>query len=77
MKIFSGVLDATNIFKTPLIRGHTTTDSPYLAPTPYRGKRNESAYIPLIAQKLADIHQTSIENIANITTKNAEKIFSI
>lgn len=51
------------------------TDAPYLAPVPYRGKRNESAYIPLVAQKLADIKQVSIETLAEITTANATKIF--
>lgn len=51
------------------------TDAPYLAPVPYRGKRNESAYIPVIAQMVADIRQAGIETVADITTKNAEKIF--
>ena len=51
------------------------TDAPYLAPVPYRGKRNESAYIPLVAQRLADIKQVSIETLAEITTANATKIF--
>ncbi len=51
------------------------TDAPYLAPTPYRGKRNESSYIPIIAEKLAEIKQVSIEEIAEITTRNADKIF--
>ena len=51
------------------------TDSPYLAPVPYRGKRNESAYIPLIAQKLAEVKQVSLEEIALQTSQNAEKIF--
>ncbi|POS02935.1 TatD DNase family protein [Flavobacterium croceum DSM 17960] len=53
------------------------TDAPYLAPVPYRGKRNESSYIPIIAQKLAEIHQVSIAEIAEITTNNAKEIFSI
>ncbi|MFV0605841.1 MAG: TatD family hydrolase [Niabella sp.] len=53
------------------------TDAPYLAPVPYRGKRNEPAYIPFIAQKLADIQQISIEEIAGITTKNAENLFKL
>jgi TatD DNase family protein len=53
------------------------TDSPYLAPVPYRGKRNESSYIPLIAQKLAEIYNVSIEEIARITTENAKEIFNI
>ena len=51
------------------------TDAPYLAPTPYRGKRNESAYMPLIAEKIAELKQVSIEEVARITTTNAEKIF--
>lgn len=52
------------------------TDAPYLAPTPYRGKRNESSYIPLIAEKMVDIMQIPLEDIANITTENARKLFS-
>lgn len=52
------------------------TDAPYLAPTPYRGKRNESSYIPLIAEKLAEIMQMNPETIAEITTGNAAEIFS-
>lgn len=51
------------------------TDSPYLAPVPYRGKRNESSYIPLIAEKLADIKGVSIEKVAEITSKNALELF--
>jgi TatD DNase family protein len=51
------------------------TDSPYLAPMPYRGKRNESSYIPLIAKKVAELKNISIEEVENITTKNANFIF--
>ncbi len=51
------------------------TDAPYLAPIPYRGKRNESTYIPLIAQKIADIKKCNITEVATITTKNAVNIF--
>lgn len=51
------------------------TDSPYLAPEPYRGKRNEPSYIPLIARKLADALGTDSENIKKITTTNALKLF--
>lgn len=51
------------------------TDAPYLAPVPYRGKRNESAYIPLIAERLATIKQCSVEDIASITYQNALKLF--
>ncbi len=51
------------------------TDSPYLAPKPYRGKRNESAYIPLIAQKLSEVIQLSIDDIARMSTENANKVY--
>ena len=53
------------------------TDSPYLAPVPYRGKRNESAYTVLVAQKLALIYGISVEEIAAITTKNSKDVFGI
>jgi TatD DNase family protein len=53
------------------------TDSPYLAPTPKRGKRNESSYLPYIAKKVAELHQLSVEEIAQITTKNAEQLFQL
>jgi TatD DNase family protein len=53
------------------------TDCPYLTPAPYRGKRNESSYIPLIAEKLSEIKGISIEQVAEITTNNAKKIFNI
>lgn len=51
------------------------TDSPYLAPVPYRGKRNESAYIPLIANKLAAVKSVDVEEVGRVTNKNAKKIF--
>ncbi len=53
------------------------TDSPYLAPVPYRGKRNESAYIPLIASKIAEIFTVSIEDVATTTTANAIRFFQL
>lgn len=53
------------------------TDSPYLAPVPFRGKPNESSYLIYIAEKLADIYGVSIEEIANITTENSKKIFGV
>lgn len=52
------------------------TDSPYLAPVPYRGKRNEPAYLPLIAQRVADLTQTTLEKVADITTANAKRLLS-
>lgn len=51
------------------------TDAPYLPPVPHRGKRNESAYIPLVAVRLAAARNTTEENIAKITAANAKKIF--
>ena len=53
------------------------TDAPYLAPVPYRGKRNEPSYIPLIAKKLAEIKGVTINEIAEITTQNAKELFNL
>ncbi|HXB12511.1 MAG TPA: TatD family hydrolase, partial [Bacteroidia bacterium] len=53
------------------------TDSPYLTPVPHRGKRNESAYIYYVADKLSDIYQMSVEKIADITTANSIKVFGV
>ena len=53
------------------------TDSPYLSPVPYRGKRNESSYLPLICKKLAEIYQLSEEEISLITTQNSKDVFGI
>ena len=53
------------------------TDSPYLAPVPHRGKRNEPAYIPLIAMKVADLKKISVEELQKATTKNSENIFGV
>jgi TatD DNase family protein len=53
------------------------TDSPYLAPTPYRGKRNESSYITHVIDKLVTIYELSFEEIAKITTQNSKDIFGI
>ncbi len=51
------------------------TDAPYLAPHPKRGKRNETAYLPIIGQKLADIFNMDVKEIADITTRNAKNLF--
>ncbi len=53
------------------------TDSPYLAPVPKRGKRNQSAYIKYIAEKIALIKNISIDQVAEITTSNAEQLFKL
>ena len=52
------------------------TDGPYLAPVPYRGKRNSPEYIPLIAQRISELTSTSLETVADITNRNADRIFS-
>ncbi|MEW9124495.1 MAG: TatD family hydrolase [Thermotaleaceae bacterium] len=53
------------------------TDSPYLTPVPYRGKRNEPAYVYHVASKIGEIKKTSLEEVANATTINAKKFFGI
>ncbi len=53
------------------------TDSPYLSPVPHRGKANESSYLIHVAQKLAEVKNCSLEEIASITSENAVKIFSV
>jgi len=53
------------------------TDSPYLSPVPYRGKPNESSYLIYVAQKVAELHQVSIETVADITTANSKLIFGV
>ncbi len=53
------------------------TDSPYLAPTPFRGKRNESSYLLNIANKVSEIYNVSLDEIAKITTKNSMDVFGI
>jgi TatD DNase family protein len=53
------------------------TDAPYLAPVPYRGKRNESGYLLEVAQKLAELKNTTVEKVAMITTENSKRVFGI
>jgi TatD DNase family protein len=53
------------------------TDAPYLAPVPFRGKRNESFYIIDIAKNLAELKQVSLKNVAEITTENSKKVFGV
>ncbi|MEH7887055.1 TatD family hydrolase [Bacillus sp. JJ1609] len=61
----------------PLDRLLVETDCPYLTPHPYRGKRNEPAYVKLVAEEIAGLKGLSFEEIAEATTKNAKKIFGI
>lgn len=53
------------------------TDAPYLAPTPYRGKRNESSYLLKVAEKVSDIYQIPLKDVAEQTTKNSKDIFGV
>ena len=53
------------------------TDSPYLTPVPFRGKPNESSYLIYVAQKLADLKQVSLEEIAEVTTRNSRLVFGV
>lgn len=53
------------------------TDAPYLPPTPFRGKRNESGYIPYICDKVAELKSTTSRNVAHVTTENTKRIFGV
>ena len=68
---------AETVKSIPLERILLETDSPYLTPVPFRGKRNESSYIPHIASRLAELTERPVEEIAEITTNNAIKLFGI
>ena len=68
---------AETVKTIPLERIVLETDSPYLTPAPYRGMRNESAYIPIIADKLSSLKGVPLEDVACVTTENAERLFGI
>ena len=53
------------------------TDSPYLAPVPFRGKRNESSYVLHVAERVADILNLTTEEVASTTTENAVNLFKL
>ncbi|RST71124.1 TatD family deoxyribonuclease [Siminovitchia acidinfaciens] len=63
--------------EVPLDRLLIETDCPYLAPHPYRGKRNEPAYVKLVAEQIAELKEISYEEVAKKTTENAMKLFGI
>jgi len=63
--------------RLPLDRIMLETDAPFMAPMPHRGKRCEPMHVAEVAKKLAQIHQTSFEHIAEITTRNAEALFNL
>lgn len=68
---------AKTLERIPMEKILLETDAPYLAPVPWRGRRNESAYLPIIAEKVAQIKGLSIDETADITTRNAEILFGI
>lgn len=72
----NGKID-TFLNEIPLENIVLETDAPYLAPTPFRGKRNESSFITKVVDKLSDIYQISLQEVAKITTKNSQDIFGI
>jgi TatD DNase family protein len=81
---FSGVITFQNatmlrdIVKTvPLDRILVETDSPYLTPAPHRGKRNEPAYVRQVAEKIAELHGLSTQEIEDATTQNTKRLFGI
>lgn len=81
---FSGVLTFKNAPEVkesaklvPLDKILIETDAPYLSPEPYRGKRNEPSYVRFVAEELAKIRDLSVEEVAKITTKNANKLFGL
>ncbi len=81
---FSGVITFQNatmlrdIVKTvPLDRILIETDAPYLTPAPHRGKRNEPAYVRHVAEKLADLHGLSVQEVEDVTTQNTKRLFRI
>ena len=81
---FSGVITFQNatmlrdIVKTvPLDRILVETDSPYLTPTPHRGKRNEPAYVRQVAEKIAELHGIGVQEVEEATTQNTKQLFRI
>ena len=81
---FTGVLTFKNARKAvetaasiPLDRIVLETDCPFMAPEPYRGKRNDPGYLPKMAEKLAEIRNISLEEAAHITTENAKRLYRI
>lgn len=75
---FKNAQDLRDVAKqVPLDRLLIETDSPYLAPMPYRGKSNEPKYVPYVAKALSDVYHKSLEEIAMITTQNFENLLKI
>jgi TatD DNase family protein len=77
MVTFRSWTDEKSVRRVPRDRLLVETDAPYLAPVPHRGKRNEPAYVALVAGKLAELLGVSAEEIAQVTTENAERVFRL
>ena len=75
---FSNLDNLRRVVKNvPMDKMLIETDAPYLTPDPYRGKRNEPLYVKYVAEKIAEIKDLSLEEVAEITTRNAERIYNI
>lgn len=74
---FKNATMAEVVKAVPLERLLLETDAPYLSPVPHRGQRNESSYIPLIAQRIAEIKGVSLAEVAEVTTASARSLFSL
>jgi len=75
---FKNALDIQEAAKaTPLPRMLVETDTPFLAPAPHRGKRNEPAYVIHVGEKIAELHGVSVEEVARVTSTNTEQLFGI
>ena len=61
----------------PLDRLVLETDSPYLAPVPFRGKRNESSHVAIVAQRVSELMNLPLETVARQTTENAHRLFRL
>lgn len=74
---FKNAALAETVKYVPLEHILLETDAPYMTPAPHRGTRNESAYIPIVAAKIAELKGIDIEEVAAVTTENAEKLFAL
>ncbi len=81
---FTGIITFKNaqplrdvVRQVPLERMFVETDSPYLAPVPHRGKRNEPAYVRLVAETIAKVKGLALEEVARVTTNNVRELFRI
>ncbi len=81
---FTGIITFKNavnlrevVKQVPLDRLLIETDCPFLAPVPYRGKRNEPAFVVHVAEKVAEVKERSLAEVAEVTTQNAERLFGL